>query len=353
LILAALSLAALGACGTLDDLEEGADPIVYEDTEADSKADRPDIPFRVLRDFPVPSEVGQTETRRLFKSAYSFERTFGRRAPVDFATHWVVYYSAGIKPTGGYRAAISRIRLSGPGATLKITTHLESPGAGCAVTEALTKPQVLAAFAKPRPTPRYTRYYRADVVRDCGSTCATVRCAAGTFCDETTGWARCVAYSTCANAEIACAPGTHCEDVPIVCVTTPCAPTAPTCVADRCPAAYAPAARELAGTFANEDRNNEAALYPRHYEMRADGTFLLHDLISPCPQGAYCVWSGIVTRSGNWAVSADRVTFSYTGSGTSNWNLVYHPSVRVTKDCRGAVVLVEDRADGTTREFRR
>jgi hypothetical protein len=63
------------------------------------------------------------------------------------------------------------------------------------------------------------------------SGCATARCAAGFYCDDSTRAVRCLPYETCARAP-ACERGTHCEDLPIDCVRAPCPPTAPSCVAD-------------------------------------------------------------------------------------------------------------------------
>lgn len=48
--------------------------------------------------------------------------------------------------------------------------------------------------------------------------------------------------------------------------------------------------------------------YVRELELTADGTFRSADLVSPCPKGAVCVWSGIVNREGTYALAGDRVT---------------------------------------------
>jgi hypothetical protein len=50
--------------------------------------------------------------------------------------------------------------------------------------------------------------------------------------------------------------------------------------------------------------------YVRELELAADGTFRSDDLVSPCPKGAVCVWSGIVHREGTYAVAGDRVTLA-------------------------------------------
>lgn len=47
--------------------------------------------------------------------------------------------------------------------------------------------------------------------------------------------------------------------------------------------------------------------YVRELELTADGRFRSADLVSPCPKGAVCVWSGIVLRDGTFALAGDRV----------------------------------------------
>lgn len=54
--------------------------------------------------------------------------------------------------------------------------------------------------------------------------------------------------------------------------------------------------------------------YPRTLELREDGSFLARDLVSPCPEGATCVWSGIVERAGTYTASADRITLVRAGN---------------------------------------
>src|SRR5687767_12791427 len=60
-----------------------------------------EIPFTPLSD--TIGHRGTSETRRVFTSAAAYERYFGHPAPdVDFSREWVFFYSAGVKPTGGY-----------------------------------------------------------------------------------------------------------------------------------------------------------------------------------------------------------------------------------------------------------
>lgn len=200
---------ALGGCGgDLSDgeIENAAADEIAQESRAGSASDRADIPFRVVAGFTPSSRVASTERRLVFTSASSFRAYFGQSAPgVDFSREWVAFYSAGVRRTGGYGASYTRIRPAGIGYTLKLTTRLESPGAGCIVTQALTLPTALVAFAIPRPRSAYARFFRDDTTRDCdtGPSCANVRCAAGT----------------------------HCQLRPVQCVRAPCPPQ-PSCVPD-------------------------------------------------------------------------------------------------------------------------
>ena len=74
---------------------------------------------------------------------------------VDFDSEVVIFFSAGVKPTGGYTASI--VKVVQLGRTLAIATQLEIPGAGCATTDALTTPYALVTVSptraiRPRPS---------------------------------------------------------------------------------------------------------------------------------------------------------------------------------------------------------
>ena len=47
--------------------------------------------------------------------------------------------------------------------------------------------------------------------------------------------------------------------------------------------------------------------YAREISLAKDGSFVARDLVSPCPPGKMCVWSGIVDRSGKWAMKESTV----------------------------------------------
>lgn len=52
--------------------------------------------------------------------------------------------------------------------------------------------------------------------------------------------------------------------------------------------------------------------YARTIQFDAAGTFVGQDLVSPCPKGTACVWSGIVGTNGTFTVQADKVTLTLT-----------------------------------------
>lgn len=58
------------------------------------------------------------------------------------------------------------------------------------------------------------------------------------------------------------------------------------------------AAASAAGDWSSESCG--ARTYERRLHLKADGYFTAEDLVSPCPEGAQCVWSGIETRRGKW-----------------------------------------------------
>lgn len=48
--------------------------------------------------------------------------------------------------------------------------------------------------------------------------------------------------------------------------------------------------------------------YPRVLTLTADGQASGQDRVSPCPEGARCIWSGIVPFSGVWQGHAESIT---------------------------------------------
>ena len=164
----ALFASACGGVDTAQDALEG--PAAVAPTGAfDDKADRPDLPLTVVADFTFSPGLGRTETRRLFTSATSFTRYFGQAPPagLDFAQRWAVFYSAGLVQTRGYAAEVTRVRPTDTGATLKITTRLSTPGAGCVPAGDESVAAVLVTFPKPTRAPSTTRYETSKVARAC------------------------------------------------------------------------------------------------------------------------------------------------------------------------------------------
>ena len=59
-----------------------------------------------------------------------------------------------------------------------------------------------------------------------------------------------------------------------------------------------------------------ARKYERRFTFADDGTFEALDLVSPCPKGMACVWSGIVTSKGTWKMAGDQIRLAVTAPGT-------------------------------------
>ena len=68
------------------------------------------------------------------------------------------------------------------------------------------------------------------------------------------------------------------------------------------------------------------------WTFAADGTFEKRDLVSPCPAGATCFWSGIVTNSGTWNIASSEIELSWE---TANMlSVVDEPiALRITTTC--------------------
>lgn len=167
LIAAAAALAS--ACGGVLPADLAAEdlatePVVLPATaQIEAQAEKADgYRLYTIRSVRIPDGVGNTETRKVFTTAASFRRYFGVDAPVDFARRWIVFYSAGRKPTGGYTVSVPLVTRSASGRTLEVNTRLDSPGEGCLVTQATTKPTIMASFTKPSPTVGAVRYYKSD-----------------------------------------------------------------------------------------------------------------------------------------------------------------------------------------------
>jgi len=47
----------------------------------------------------------------------------------------------------------------------------------------------------------------------------------------------------------------------------------------------------------------EGRAYERVISFQEQGRFEARDLVSPCPPGTVCVWSGVITRGGSWSMA--------------------------------------------------
>lgn len=160
----ALLVAACGGGADLEapEVEPGGDLAAVEQSL------HADIPFTPIA---VPSgTLVQHETRRLFTTSGSYHAFFGEHPPanLDFRKEWVFFYSAGTQSSGGYAAKVLRIVPSAT--TLHLVTSLESPGKDCVVTMALTTPQVMVRFPKPKARLYFAAFYRSDTTVDCDQT---------------------------------------------------------------------------------------------------------------------------------------------------------------------------------------
>jgi hypothetical protein len=193
-LVAALGALALLGCGTVGD---GGGEVQQVDGDVSAAGAPPaaasTISFQEFSD--DVGERGSNENRTLIRTARGYQSFFGHAPPasVDFSREWVIFYAAGTKPTGGYDPGVLALLRSG--GTLIAITQLVSPGAGCAVTQALTSPHVLVRF--PAQPGSAATFFKQDRTQDCPTdACAAVLCPAGSTCDPSTG--------TCGPAKIFC-----------------------------------------------------------------------------------------------------------------------------------------------------
>ena len=159
----AMALASLGGAGCAD--------VTAEEPLADASplvpaSDERSVPFEEFDARASRRPPG--ELRQVITSAEEYLAIVGSAPPpeVDFRQHWVVYYGAGVRPTGGYDARIAGIERSGSGRILTITTQLVAPGQGCIVTQALTHPYVLARVPRQEGVRRIS-FEHEDEARTC------------------------------------------------------------------------------------------------------------------------------------------------------------------------------------------
>jgi hypothetical protein len=188
------------------------DPVAYSEHGLTQR-----IAFETLVDPNGIGNAGQTLTRIVITDARRYAALFGHAPPatVDFRNgDAVAFYGAGLKPTGGYEASIASIVRDGK--QLQITTQLVSPGTGCVVTQAVSKPFALVKFRRPVRI-KWLRFTHRDAVRDCEQDpCAGVRCPAGSFCEAVEDRAACMpSGASCGGIAGFLCPGSgRCEDDP-------------------------------------------------------------------------------------------------------------------------------------------
>jgi PrcB C-terminal len=225
--IATLTLAGLGACGTSPDVQESPGPV-------ETWPGTPDPATVGLTTQAVTDDTANratSETHALITSASGYADYFGHAPPsgLDFRREWVIFYAAGTKPTGGYKAEVQSIGVKGD--TLYAVTVLQSPGL-CPVTQGLTSPSVLVKF--PAQRTRGVIFQHHEAVALCGppATCETLGCKPGYHCEALTinpPRVECVAnpMPTSPCAAILCGPGQQCVVLDSNPPQAKCAPIAP------------------------------------------------------------------------------------------------------------------------------
>jgi hypothetical protein len=102
-------------------------------------------------------------------------------------------------------------------------------------------------------------------------------------------------------------PATPKPPPPVVVIPPPppatAVPTAPTTVPSTPPAT---GSTSLIGKWESPSCGDRT--YPRHITFADATTFSAEDLVSPCPKGTACIWSGILINQGIYKVERDVVT---------------------------------------------
>lgn len=148
--------------------------------------------------------------------------------------------------------------------------------------------------------------------------------------------------TTTATAPVATTPATP---------TTPAAPTAtPSTMPTIAPTAPAPTsvpgtgpvagATSLVGTW--ESASCGARTYPRRITFADAAAFTAEDLVSPCPKGTQCIWSGIINRSGTYKIEKDVVTLTVSKASNGPAKTQFPPSLTLD----GSRAPVEAGSDG-------
>jgi hypothetical protein len=104
------------------------------------------------------------------------------------------------------------------------------------------------------------------------------------------------------------------------------------------------------------DLNVQAPQVPRTYSFGAGNSVTVEDSVAPCPPGAMCIWSGIVTRSATFTVSGDQIQLTYSGEAApaGHDTIRYFNTLLTRKNYAGELVVLEQGDDGglSGRQFR-
>lgn len=93
-----------------------------------------------------------------------------------------------------------------------------------------------------------------------------------------------------------------------------------------------------------------ARKYERRITFAKDGSFTAQDLVSPCPKGVVCVWSGIIDTKGTWKQEGN--TIHLTTASQSSGPKVGSPFPTTLTFDPAKKVLTES-ADGATCSYKR
>lgn len=125
--------------------------------------------------------------------------------------------------------------------------------------------------------------------------------------------------------------------------TTP-APTTP--VPTTTPSTPPPGPASLTGEWGSHACGDRK--YTRLISFDDKAGFSASDLVSPCPKGVTCVWSGIVVRKGSWSSDGKKVTLTLSGPADTR-GAAFPGSLDLTpapaeRDAQGAACVYQ-RAD--------
>jgi hypothetical protein len=71
--------------------------------------------------------------------------------------------------------------------------------------------------------------------------------------------------------------------------------------------------------------------HPTTYTFKADGSFAREDIVSLCPKGAVCIWSGIATSGGTWKIAG--TTVQLTWKNKPGFDIAVPTALQASKKC--------------------